>query len=316
MTTEYQSLVYSYDRLYPTLTGAAVRYEDDVIAFRTSPTDVVTYTETTLRLLAQVSAPLRRYDWQAFGYVAGIRDHITGDAPPGVSDFDLERVGAFRGTLQGLRLGAAFNNARTHGFSISPENGITARFDYENLSQNLGSDLSSQSMRADVRGFLAIPFSRSPLGRHVLAARVAGGRTTGDFILQRELRVGGEGSGEFLTFSTRHFPVRGYDSSTLRGTRAAIGSLEYRVPLWQINRGPATWPFFFNRLVGDVFVDAGRAWTRGTDGRTIASTGLEIALDMYLGYTTPLRFRAGAAYRLRDPDKGEVQPYLALESSF
>jgi Tol biopolymer transport system component len=315
ITNEYDSLVYAYDRLYPTITLATLGYDDDVVSFRTG-NGLSTYSESNRRLLAQVSAPYRRYRWQTTGWLGAVRDHITGDAPSGVSEADLDRVGVFRGTLQGLRAGAVFNNAELHPFSISRENGLTARFDYENLSRALGSDRAMQQYRADLRGHLAIPWRRSPLGRHVLAARAAGGKTTGDFVLQRELRVGGISEGLFVGADTRNFPVRGYDGSTLRGNRAAIASLEYRLPLWQIDRGPSTWPLFFNRLIGDVFVDAGRAWQRTGGHQTIASVGAEAALDLFLGYFAPLRYRAGVAYRLKNPGKGEIEPFVALESSF
>jgi Tol biopolymer transport system component len=311
ITNEFQSAVYLYDRWYPTLTLAGVRYDEDVIGFRTAA-GIQTFTSDNKRFLAQISAPFRRIDHQLIGWIGGVRDEISGDPPGGVADSDLTRNGVFRGSLQGIRIGGAFNNTHRHGFSISPENGITARIDYENL----GGDAELQQTRADLRGYLAIPWRRSPLGRHVVAARVAGGRQSGDFILQKELRVGGVGEGEFLGIDSRNFPVRGYDSSTLRGNRATIASLEYRVPLFEIDRGPSTWPLFFNRVVADVFVDAGRARRRTGQEQTIASTGVEIALDTFLGYFLPVRYRIGVAYRLRDPGKGDVEPFIALESAF
>lgn len=315
VTNEYDSVVYAYDRWYPTFTFATLGYDDDAVTFRTS-SGLSTYPESNRRLLAQASFPYRRYRWQTYGWFGAVRDSITGDPPSGVGEADLDRVGVFRGTLQGVRAGALFNSAQLPAFAISRENGLTARFDYENLSRALGSDRAMQQYRADVRGYLAIPWRRSPVGRHVVAARVAGGKTAGDFVLQRELRVGGISEGLFVGIDTRNFPVRGYDGSTLRGNRAAIASLEYRMPLWQIDRGPSTWPLFFNRILGDVFFDAGRAWQRGGGQQTIASVGAEAAVDIFLGYFLPLRYRAGVAYRLKDPGKGEVEPFVALESSF
>jgi hypothetical protein len=290
LTNDGYSAVYVYDRLYPTVTVAAFRFDDEI-------TD--TYTDTQQRVQAQVSVPFRRFERQLSAYAGFVRDEHTSD--------DGFVPGFFRGTLQGVRVGGVFNSARTFEFSVSPERGVTALLDYENLR----GDASVQQTRVDLRGYLPLPWSRS----HVLAARVAGGQQSGDFILQRELRVGGAGFGEFLGLDTRHFPVRGYETSTLRGTRAAIGSLEYRMPIWNIDRGPSVWPVYFQRLVGDVFVDAGTAWRTGTR-RTIASAGAEVSLDLFLGYAAPLRLRSGVAYLLREPAKGTVQPYIALESSF
>ncbi|HYR27085.1 MAG TPA: BamA/TamA family outer membrane protein [Thermoanaerobaculia bacterium] len=309
VTTESDSLVYSYDRWYPTFTLATAGYTDEPVAFRTDE-GVVAYEEKNRRILAQVSAPLRRYRWQTTGWIGAVRDRIDGEPPAGVPDAALERAGVFRGTLQGVRIGALFNSAQTYGFSISPENGITARVDYENLSRALGSDRAMQQYRADLRGYLGLPRD------HVLAARVAGGKTTGHFVLQRELRVGGVGEGLFAGLDTRSFPVRGYEGSTLRGNRAAIGSVEYRLPLWNIDRGPTTWPIYFHRILGDVFADYGTAWQRDGTRRAIASVGAEAAADIFLHYFLPLRYRVGVAYRLNDPDRGKVVPFVALESSF
>jgi Tol biopolymer transport system component len=294
LTNDGHSIVYSYDRLYPTLTVASFRFDDDLTDF---------YTDTQQRLVAQVSVPFQRFERQLSAYAGVIRDEYrSADAPlPGV----------FRGTLQGVRVGGVFNNARTFGYSISPEQGVTALVDYENLR----GDARVQQTRADIRGYLSLPWRRSPLGRHVLAVRAAGGHATGDFVFQRELRVGGAGMGEFLGLDVRHFPVRGYETSTLRGMRAAIGSIEYRLPIWNIDRGPSLWPFFFQRIVGDVFVDAGTAW-QPSARRTIASAGAEVSLDVFLSYAVPLRYRAGVAYLLREPGKGTVQPYVVLETSF
>ncbi len=315
ITNDAQSLVYTYDRLYPTFTLAAIHYDRDAVIFRTNA-GLRTYTEENKRLFVQASVPWRRFERQVVGYVGAVRDDISGNPPEGVTEADLNRVGAFRGILQGPRAGIIFNNARAFGFSVSRENGVTARIDYENLSRAFGSDVSLQQVRTDLRGYLTLPYRRSPLGRHVLAARLAGGQTSGAFVLQRELRVGGTGQGELLGIESRNFPVRGYDASTLRGRRAAIASLEYRLPIRELDWGPSTWPVFFHRIVGDVFVDAGKAWQRNGATRTIASTGAELSLDLVLNYFAPLRYRAGVAYLLRDPGKGEVQPYMTLETSF
>jgi Tol biopolymer transport system component len=315
LTNESHALVYNYDRLAPTLTLASIGYDDDVVIFQTSA-GLRTYTERNDRLLAQISMPWRRFERQAVGYVGGVRDRVTGDAPEGVGDADLERAGVFRGTLQGLRAGVIFNTARQFGFSVSQERGVTARLDYENLSRAFGSDRTLQALRTDVRGYLPVALARSPYGRHMLAARAAGGATAGDHVLQRELRVGGTGEGEFLGIESRHFPVRGYDSSTLRGYRAALASLEYRLPIWHIDRGPSTLPIFFERIVGAAFVDSGAAWQRAGGRETITSVGAELGLDLVLSYTAPLRYRAGVAYLLSDPDRGELRPYISFGTSF
>ncbi|HEX2120021.1 MAG TPA: BamA/TamA family outer membrane protein, partial [Thermoanaerobaculia bacterium] len=319
ITNRSHGVLYSYDGLYPTLTFVAQRYDENAAFFLTPEGEVVTYRETTQRFLAQAAVPIRKVQRQLVAWGGVIRDDVGGDIPRPISPIDLERAGVFRGVLQGVRAGVTFNNANQYLFSISPEQGVTVDLAYENLSRALGSDASLQQLRADVRGFLSIPYARSPLGRHVLAARAAGGRNSGDFVLQRELEVGGDVLGSLATLDLTEFPVRGYQSGALRGQTAAIASIEYRFPLWEIDRGPTTLPLFFQRIHGDVFVDAGRAWRQRPqfgNRDTIASTGAEVAFDFIVGNVAPIRLRAGAAYLLRDPARGDVQPYISIGSSF
>ena len=287
LTNRLYGVVYSYDRFYPTFTLAASQFDED-FSSATSVTD---------RVVAQMTVPLNRVQWQSAASIGLIRDHIGGSAEPRL----------FRGTLQGFRVGVFFNNAHEYLYSISLERGVTANVDYENLK----GDASLQTIRGDLRGYLTIPWAASPLGHHVLAARVAGGRNTGDFVLQRQLKVGGDSTGELTTLDLTNFPVRGFDDSTLRGQSAAIASVEYRFPLYEIERGPATWPIFFNRVHGDVWSDAGRV-----SGQHIASAGAEGAVDFIIANEILIRYRMGAAFRLTDPDKGKVVPYISIGSSF
>ncbi|HEX8616075.1 MAG TPA: hypothetical protein VF911_00705 [Thermoanaerobaculia bacterium] len=328
---DYTAL-YSYDRWYPTLTAYAAGYSDD-------PTGVVftragerfRYEQRTDRLVAQATVPIRRYRWQASTSFGAIRDRIQSDLPFDVSNETLATAGIFAGTLQGLRGSLFFNTAREFGYSVSPENGITALASVENLAGAFGSDASLQQYRGDLRGYRAVPFGRGATGRHVIAARVAAGRNTGDFVLQRELRVGGTGAGEFAGIETINFPVRGYSSGTLRGSDAALVSLEYRFPLYEIDRGPGNWPLFLRRIFGDVFYDTGTAWNRNAitlpaitrprssafdEQNTLSSAGAELSLDLVAGFAFPIRYRLGAAYLLDGPDEGNAAVYLTFGSSF
>lgn len=321
------ALAYTYDRLAATLTAAILGYEQDVEGVRFGRGgDVVPYSERTERIVVQATMPYRRVRHQTYGTLGVIRDRISTES--GIARNVLAEAGIFTGTLQGIRAGALFDSAREFGFSISPENGLIGSIDYENLAGNLGSDASLQQWRAELRGYRSLPLRRSILGRHVLAARVAAGRTTGNFVLQREMEVGGVGFGELLSLDLTDFPVRGYDEGRLRGQNAALVSLEYRFPIWQIEKGPSTWPIFFHRLLGDLFIDAGTAWnTRAISlprvirtpssafdrDRAIRSAGAEIAADIVLGYYAPLRIRFGVAVPFDDDG---VQFFGSVGSSF
>lgn len=333
---EYEyALIYAYDRLYPTLTAGLLQFDDNVpeVVLR-GPDANYLYRETNRRLLGLATFPYRRWWWSAFGTVGLVRDQFEEHLPFSVTDSQLDQFGLFTGTLQGYRAGLAFDNTRQFGYSISSENGILATLDYEDLNESFGSDRQRRQLSGDLRGFLRIPVRRSPLGRHVLAARAAAGFSQGDFILQREFKLGGADLGNLLRLDTTRWPVRGFPSGRLRGQNVAIGSLEYRFPIYQIEKGPAVYPIFFHRIVGDVFYDTGTAWNDDAvdlpglqraisdpfdPGRTLASAGAELGLDMVFGYFLPIRYRLGVAYLVESPqqdEEGRVQVYLSAGSSF
>lgn len=276
ITNRSGAFAYSYDRFYPTFTLAASRSDENLIRGDRE------FTETTNRVLAQMSVPWRRFQWVAVGSAGLVHETITNEK-----------------ALNGFRAGAVFSSAREYLRSISPEDGVTAAVNYENLQR-------VQQIRTDLRGYLSIPGVH-----HVLAVRGAGAWNSGDFIRQREVKVGGDESGNLNTFGLNDLPVRGFDLGALRGQRAVIGSIEYRFPLYEIDRGPTTYPIFFNRIHGAVFSDAGRA-----AGTTIASAGAEVAADFIVAGALPLRYRLGVAIRLTNPGKSSVQPYIGIGSSF
>jgi Tol biopolymer transport system component len=306
------SLTYSYDRLFPTLTIATSGYSDPSSVVFTREGTQTRYRERVQRTLAQATFPYRRFRWQGSLTVGGIHESIEADAPFDVGTESLESVGLFEGDLAGVRIAAGFNSAREFGHSISPESGVTALVGV----QFLGGDRIVRQARGDLRGYLSIPLARSPFGRHVAALRLVGGTVGGDFLLERELKVGGTGGESVLTASLTDFPVRGFATGTLRGRNAALLSAEYRVPLYEIDRGPSGWPLFFHRISGNLFLDAATAWYPNPidlpavkrpasepfdDAATLASAGVELALDLYLGFYVPIRTRVGAAYVVDAP---------------
>ena len=309
--TDY-SAAYSYDRFYPTLTVAGAEFSDDTTVTIDFGSESRLYRERIQRTIVQATFPVNRFRWQLSATAGALRESVGPDSGFDLSQDQLASVGLFDGTLNGARASLFLNTAREFGASISPENGITARIDHQWLS----GERSLQQSRADLRGFLSIPWSESRLGNHVVAARAAAGMTSGDFLLERELKVGGAGDQILIGVDTTNLPVRGAPAGLLRGQNAALLSLEYRLPLFRIDRGPATWPLFFQRISGGVFADAGTAWndeaielpalsrpaTRAFDNdTTVVTAGAELSFDIFLGFYIPLRYRVGAAWIVKSP---------------
>ena len=81
---------------------------------------------------------------------------------------------------------------------------------------------------------------------------------------QGAFQLGGDMPGDVtLSVNERAVYLRGYPAAEFRGENAALLSLEYRLPIVNIERGGGQTPFFWRRLHGAVFAEAGNAWDSG-----------------------------------------------------
>lgn len=197
-----------------------------------------------------------------------------------------------------LRGGWSFTTARSYGFSISTEDGVSASLSTEWSPEGLGSSGTSSAAIADVRAFLpAFPL------HGVFALRAAGASAWGDENAVRQFGAGGSGP----RFAGASFDrdaiglIRGFETGDVAGTRTVVLNADYRVPLAWIERGAGTWPFFLRSVHGALFADAGAAWTtRYARDRRRASVGLELSADVVVGYSVPFTLASGIAWR-HDP---------------
>jgi hypothetical protein len=206
--------------------------------------------------------------------------------------------------------------------AISPQDGAVATLLYRRREEQ-----GSGRWSDEFRGRLALYARLGPrvgFAHSVLAARVSAGVIDGT--LGERLSVGGVSSGVVTVAfgqslgSTRAFPVRGYDGGTLRGTRAASVSVEYRVPLALIGRSLGHLPLGADKFSLALFGDAGDAWDGGDDVRLhrARSVGLELVGDVTLSYDLPLRVRAGLAQPAERRGAGGGGPrfYAAVGADF
>src|SRR5690606_2564718 len=118
--------------------------------------------------------------------------------------------------------------------------------------------------------------------------------------------------------------VRGYPLRAEIGDMFWLAGLEYRLPLWRIERGFGTVPAFFRYLAGVAFVDAGNAFTRvATLGDAFESplvgAGVELRLTGIYAWSTPLTGRIGYGVGLTGDGVGPTDPralYLQFGGSF
>jgi hypothetical protein len=93
-----------------------------------------------------------------------------------------------------------------------------------------------------------------------------------------------------------------------------------------VERGFRVVPLGFNRIWGDVFVDAGSAWCPGECGELIeripskpeplVSAGVEAILDIRIGYIVDQPIRFGVAVPLTETEAGRPQAYVRFERLF
>ena len=235
-----------------------------------------------------------------------------------------------------LFVGAAWINAQRPALSISPEDGVSLAFTArERLRTDAASRTASLSVVGTAAGYRSLDLPG--FAHHVLALRLAGGFA--DRRAATALEVGGTSGtaveiipGYTVGEGRRTFGVRGFESASVYGTRAAAGSLEYRAPFVLGGRGLKLLPFFFDRSSLTAFADAGVAICASDPlylsicspapriGRTIASVGAELGISAaLLQWDAPQAIRVGVAAPVAGRDVTNARrasAYVAFGLSF
>lgn len=221
---------------------------------------------------------------------------------------------ALKDTLAGAAI--SFNSSRYYPKAISPANGRSVKLIAED-SDFMDGDYQGRAHIADWQEFISLG------ARHVLALRLAAAR--GDRGI-RPFSLGGsfpEAMGHPLNLATgtifnkRDFALRGYKGNLpeLTGRNLDLAMLEWRFPLWLIERGVTAPPIGIHNLHGRLFYNAGEAWDRAADRESRRrGMGLEFHTELVLGYMLPVNLYLGAARGI--DDQGESIYYLGIGSSF
>jgi len=302
----WYSMDYFYDGLYPTLHLHASDSDVTYTEFLKDTQGVKDYVERDRTIGLSVIVPLLKNASQhalTLGYWWKDLSSLTTLPPwPGYSGpLPAE------GDLVSGRVSYLYNSARQYTFSISPEQGRTFRIGAERFDRSLGSDFEFTKYTADWHEYLSLPIKH-----HVLLVRAFAGTSTGQAPAQGAYQLGGDNPGDItLALDDRTVTLRGYPANVLRGQKAALGSLEYRFPVTNLERGWDTKPFYYRRLHGALFFEAGNSWDGTYHEQDLRrSVGAEARLDMTLAYYLPITIRFVFAKGL-DQD-GESQAYFGL----
>jgi hypothetical protein len=190
------------------------------------------------------------------------------------------------GSTNGFRLGIDFNSSREYYDSVSPSDGVQFALRYSIQPDGLGNNHASCSAQADLRHY--IPMFRPG----VLAWRLVG--TRGWDADSWLYTLGGLGLGTGLGGSQPFRLMRGFPSGYQWGDRGWLFNLEYRLPLFKIEKAilPA---ISLDRVYLNAFIDMGHLWSREFWFPTVYSVGGETVLRLAFGGAAVSDLSFGAA---------------------
>lgn len=271
-------IYYAYDRWRPTL---VVTVSDDTDPWRDGQI-------RSIEADAGMLLPFRRIRWShtTFASLHAADDEVECAA--------CVEPGNGRVARRSVRLGWNLSTARIYGYSISPEEGGVFTVTTELTRAALGADGNTTASTIDLRWYL-----RTRPRHAVLALRAAAAASWGDEAARQIFSASGSSQGPGFDFGRDAIGLmRGIEGEDIAGSRAFVINLDYRVPLWRIDRGAGTLPIFLRTIHGALFADGGQAWSERYDADDFSvTTGAELSIDTFVGYALPLTFSAGVAWR-------------------
>lgn len=108
--------------------------------------------------------------------------------------------------------------------------------------------------------------------------------------------------------------LRSYREDVQSGNRLVSSAIEYRFPLFSIERGWNIWPLGLGDVSANVFAESGSAWQQGHSPSARHGVGAELMLEVVLGYQMVLPIRLGYAQGLNE--EGGGRSYATLNYSF
>ena len=294
----YYDIIYRYDRYYPSFylrTGRLPVVYTDFFNTTASANDSDLY-EQVESISSSIELPLRRLEWEAaleVGYE--YRRHVT-----------LESImPVFEGRRDNIFASISFSSALGYPYSISREEGRDLSFTVRDYSTKRNSDLNSREYTASYEEYIGLG------GHRALYLLLEGGASKGDSIPQQSFHIGG------TLAENAEYPLRGYPAGYRTGDYIALTTLEIRMPLLNIQRGPGTFPLFARQLHMAIFAEAAAVWDEGeklTREITDSSAGLEFRMDLTLGYKIYVTPAIGYAHGF-SKDTGEDMVYLVIHAA-
>jgi hypothetical protein len=227
------------------------------------------------------------------------------------------------GLLAAATLTWSYSDARRFVRSISLEQGERFSLSLRVSDRALGSDFSFWQAATSTSKYLALPWStRGVPWHHVLALRGSFGVSNGDLSNRHDFFLGGFQQENLVRsvlnpYSAPARVLRGFVGDAFHGTAFALGTVEYRFPILDVDRGAWTLPLYLRRLHGVLYTDVGDAFTfRRGDFHLHAGAGAELRAEVVLGWILPTDLRLGCARGLESSSLAILDCYAALGGVF
>ena len=206
------------------------------------------------------------------------------------------------GILSGLTLGLSYSNVERYAYSVSAESGRAISVGVSVFHPALGSDYQTTTLSWAWTEYLDIPWFED----HVLALRLGGGVSVGNLSRRGVFFVGGFPEQDVLrtlfdVIRPGGVYLRGYPPGAAYGNQYHLFNLEYRLPLFDVERGLSSLPVYFTHVHLAAFVDVGNAFFGALELEQLkVGVGGELLLELVIGYVLPTTFRLGYARGLME----------------
>lgn len=201
------------------------------------------------------------------------------------------------GTRANLAVSWSYSDVERYLYDISSSNGRALALRASFNDPSLGSQFRALQFEWGVRQYLPLPW----LQHHVLALQYTGGISVAEGAPGASFAVGGFGERNLLTDALNNArlggtALRGYAPFARVGSQFHLAQVEYRFPIFRLNQGVSTLPFYLNRLYAIAFFDVGDAFFGDFDLDALrAGAGAELFLDLTVAYTLVYTVRLGYA---------------------
>lgn len=298
-------VAYSYARLFPNFgfavsrgysePGGFTRYVYDRDEDENGTYTQAGYRERSTAARASMSLPIIRHPRHSASLSTSYRwtrwtNLDAGSVPidPTAPSAELPEVG----DAAQIDLSADYSNTGdgSRRFTYSTERGRSVGFNVSVLDRRLGGDFGDVQASASYREVVPMPWR----GHQSLSLSLRGGASAGGLGRRGAFCVGDYNSGGDVVRSILNRArtsargcslMRGYVPRAFAGRYFTVASAQYRIPLYDLDRGLGSVPFFFQRVGMIPFADWGNAWTNPITARDMRwGAGAALVMSFRVGY--------------------------------